>query len=118
MLLAVLDYGLACLLVGYGRHHHDLRNWVMTLSNCNIRGPILESLSNLNRLESLFLDGNTLNVTIPSGMLYQLPSLRYLDLSDNHFSVKELEFLRSTKQLGELDLSNNKIQERIPDDMV
>ncbi|XP_047249858.1 receptor-like protein Cf-9 homolog [Capsicum annuum] len=29
--------------------------------------------------------------------------------------VKELEFLRSAKQLGELDLSNNKLQGRIPD---
>ncbi|KAM3199310.1 hypothetical protein P3L10_031670 [Capsicum annuum] len=148
---------------------------LLSLSNCNLRGPIPKSLSNLTRLELLVLDGNTLNGTMPSWMFSQLPSLRYLILSNNHFSgqledfksnslsgyvdvslfsdlkqlrvldlsynsisltnenkvnvtwlesldklglaaceVKELEFLRSAKQLQELDLSNNKIQGRIP----
>ncbi|KAM3289125.1 receptor-like protein Cf-9 [Capsicum chacoense] len=161
---------------------------LLSLSNCNLRGPIPESLSNLTRLELLVLDGNTLNGTMPSWMFSQLPSLRYLILRNNHFSghlpnsiqnlvnlikldlsfnnfsgyvevslfsdlkqlgvldlsynsisltnenkvnvtwlesldklglaaceVKELEFLRSAKQLQELDLSNNKLQGRIPD---
>ena len=30
LLLSILDYGLACLLVGYGRRHYYLRNYVMT----------------------------------------------------------------------------------------
>ncbi|KAF3625214.1 hypothetical protein FXO38_29859 [Capsicum annuum] len=40
----------------------------LSLAYCNLRGPIPDSLSNLTRLESLVLDGNTLNGTIPSGI--------------------------------------------------
>ncbi|KAF3664371.1 hypothetical protein FXO38_10151 [Capsicum annuum] len=109
----------------------------------SLRGPIPESLSNLTSIESLFLSQNSLNGTIPSGM-FSFPSLIYLRLNNNHFSVamwmsasfltsnifrilvfhtlrmaacevKELEFLRSAKHLEGLDPSNNKIQGRIPD---
>ena len=30
LLLAIPDYRLACLLVGYGRRHHNLKSWVVT----------------------------------------------------------------------------------------
>ncbi|KAH0733764.1 hypothetical protein KY285_009471 [Solanum tuberosum] len=49
---------------------------------------------------------NKVNVTLPG-------SLRSLQLAA--CEVKELEFLRSANQLRQLDLSNNKIQGRIPD---
>ncbi|KAH0733747.1 hypothetical protein KY285_009454 [Solanum tuberosum] len=168
-----------------GYHLTSLRS--LDLAFCNLRGPIPESLSNLTRIEHLYLDGNSLNGTIPPGML-SLPSLNTIDLEGNHLQghlphsiqnlvnltlldlsfnnfsgfvdvsffsnlkqlfylslsynkisltndnkanvtlpeslhllelaaceVKELEFLRSAKKLWQLDLSNNKIQGRIPD---
>ncbi|KAM3337989.1 hypothetical protein P3S68_032315 [Capsicum galapagoense] len=123
------------------RHDHSYNNFsgshispqfgrLSSLTHLKLfQGPIPESLSNLTRFEYLVLDGNTLNGTILSWMFSQRPSLSYLVLGHNHFSaseshdmlllaacvVKELEFLRSAKQLGELDLSNNKLQGRILD---
>ncbi|KAG5574170.1 hypothetical protein H5410_063936, partial [Solanum commersonii] len=68
------------------------------LQSCNLRGPIPESLSNLTRIVDVIpsiTKDNTLELTA--------------------CDVKELEFLRSAKQLRQLDLSNNKIEGRIPD---
>ncbi|PHU01777.1 hypothetical protein BC332_31564 [Capsicum chinense] len=148
---------------------------LLSLSNCNLRGPIPKSLSNLTRLELLLEDfksnslrwidlkNNQLQGHLPNSiqnlvnlikldlsfnnfsgyvdvsLFSDLKQLRVLDLSYNSISltnenkvnvtwlesldklglaaceVKELEFLRSAKQLGDLDLSNNKLQGRIPD---
>ncbi|PHT32996.1 hypothetical protein CQW23_29333 [Capsicum baccatum] len=94
----------------FSSHLTTLRS--LSLSNCNLRGPIPESLSNLTLLESLLLAGNTLNGTIPSGMFSQLPLLRYLDLSDNHFSGLLEDF--NSNSLQEIDLSNNQLQGHLP----
>ncbi|KAM3289247.1 receptor-like protein Cf-9 [Capsicum chacoense] len=84
----------------------------LSLSNCNLRGPIPESLSNLTLLVSLQLAGNTLNGAIPSGMFSQLPLLRYLHLSDNHFSGLLEDF--NSNSLVSIDLSNNQLQGHLP----
>ncbi|PHT33118.1 hypothetical protein CQW23_29455 [Capsicum baccatum] len=85
---------------------------LLSLSNCNLRGPIPESLSNLTRLELLVLDGNTLNGTMPSWMCSQLPSLRYLILSNNHFSGQLEDF--NSNSLRWIDLKNNQLQGHLP----
>ncbi|XP_006349945.1 receptor-like protein 12 [Solanum tuberosum] len=120
--------------IGYLTSLHSL-----SLKNCNLRGPIPESLSNLTHILDLDLSDNSLNGTIPSGM-FSLPSLSliWIDLSNNQLqghlpkSIQnlvnltglvlsfnnfngKLEFLRSAKLLWHLDLSNNKIEGRIPD---
>ncbi|PHT98164.1 hypothetical protein BC332_32911 [Capsicum chinense] len=82
------------------------------LAYCSLKGPIPESLSNLTRLVALVLAGNTLNGTIPSGMFSQLPLLRDLYLSDNHFSGLLEDF--NSNSLQEIDLSNNQLQGHLP----
>ncbi|KAH0708085.1 hypothetical protein KY284_009512 [Solanum tuberosum] len=93
--------------IGYLTAVHSL-----SLPNCNLRGPILESLSNLTRIEHLYLQDNSLNGTIPSGMFSRLPSLSRLHLSDNHFSG-ELEDFKSNS-LEEIILGGNQLQGQIP----
>ncbi|KAL3359059.1 hypothetical protein AABB24_015895, partial [Solanum stoloniferum] len=85
----------------------------LDLSFNNFSGRVDVSLfSNLKRLSDLTLSNNKISlnnenkVTLPE-------SLQTLHLAA--CEVKELEFLRSAKQLEGLDLSNNKIQGRIPD---
>ncbi|PHT66924.1 hypothetical protein T459_31349 [Capsicum annuum] len=75
-------------------------------------GPIPESLSNLTSLVSLDLTSNTLNGTIPSWMFSHLPLLRYLILSDNHFSGQLEDF--KSNSLVWIDLSNNQLQGHLP----
>ncbi|KAM3337392.1 hypothetical protein P3S68_031717 [Capsicum galapagoense] len=74
--------------------------------------PIPESLSNLTSLVSLDLTSNTLNGTIPSWMFSHLPLLRYLILSDNHFSGQLEDF--NSNSLVWIDLSNNQLQGHLP----
>ncbi|XP_049399940.1 receptor-like protein Cf-9 homolog [Solanum stenotomum] len=78
--------------LGYLTSMHSLY-----LNYCNLRGTIPESLSNLTHIEFLILEGS-------------LSTLRLAACE-----VKEIEFLRSAKKLSDLDLSNNKLQGRIPD---
>ncbi|KAH0653665.1 hypothetical protein KY285_032235 [Solanum tuberosum] len=87
-----------------GYHLTSLRS--LDLAYCNLRGPIPESLSNLARIEYLYL-------YVVVWMSTSFQTLNRLQLAA--CEVKELEFLRSAKLLWQLDLSNNKIQGRIPD---
>lgn len=64
-------------------------------------------------LESLYLGSNSLEGPIP-GSLFSLPSLEWLDLSNNHFSGQVDEFSNTSYKLLTLDLSNNNLEGPIP----
>uniref|UniRef100_A0A1U7X977 Receptor-like protein 12 n=2 Tax=Nicotiana sylvestris TaxID=4096 RepID=A0A1U7X977_NICSY len=109
------------------------------LERNQLRGHLPKSIQNLVYLNSLDLSSNNFSGNADVSLFSNLKNLRTLDLSYNRISltsenkvnftlpeslwnlalvaceVKELEFLRSAKQLFDLNLSNNKIQGRIPD---
>ncbi|PHT32491.1 hypothetical protein CQW23_28828 [Capsicum baccatum] len=112
--------------------------WI-DLRNNQLQGPLPNSIQNLVNLTKLDLSFNNFSGHVDVSLFSDLKQLRVLDLSYNRIAltnenkvnftwleshdmlllaacvVKELEFLRSAKQLGELDLSNNKLQGRILD---
>ncbi|WMV56552.1 hypothetical protein MTR67_049937 [Solanum verrucosum] len=92
-----------------GYHLTSLRS--LDLAYCNLRGPIPESLSNLIRIEYLKLNGNSLNGTIPPGML-SLPSLKGIELSFNHLSGP-LEDFKSNSLIW-ISLEGNQLQGHLP----
>ncbi|KAG5570023.1 hypothetical protein H5410_059789 [Solanum commersonii] len=107
------------------------------LEGNQLQGHLPHSIQNLMNLTGLILSFNNFSGRVDVSLFTNLKQLRYLSLSYNNISltndnnvtlleslyllelaaceVKELEFLRSAKQLRWLDLSNNKIQGRIPD---
>ncbi|KAH0708905.1 hypothetical protein KY290_010418 [Solanum tuberosum] len=112
----------------------------LILSSNNFSGNVDVSLfSNLKQLSYLILSSNNFSGNVDVSLFSDLKQLSYLSLSHNHFSltnenkvkvtlpgslhtlqlaaceVKELEFLKSTNHLVFLDLSNNKLQGKIPD---
>ncbi|KAG5574068.1 hypothetical protein H5410_063834 [Solanum commersonii] len=102
-----------------------------------LQGHLPHSIQNLVNLTYLILSFNNFSGRVDVSLFSNLEQLSYLSLSYNNISltndnnvtlpesldtlelaaceVKELEFLRSAKLLWQLDLSNNKIQGRIPD---
>ncbi|WMV56559.1 hypothetical protein MTR67_049944 [Solanum verrucosum] len=112
--------------------------WI-DLSNNQLQGHLPKSIENHVNLTGLVLSFNNFNGSVDVSFFADLKQLYYLDLSYNCISltnenkhnvtlpgslmslrlaaceVKELEFLRSAKLLWHLDLSNNKIEGRIPD---
>ncbi|KAK6772715.1 hypothetical protein RDI58_027953 [Solanum bulbocastanum] len=100
-----------------GHLPHSIQNQVnltwLRLSFNNFSGRVDVSLfSNLIQLWHLSLSYNNISLTNDNNVT--LPeSLVELELAT--CEVKELEFLRSANQLEYLDLSNNKIEGRIPD---
>ncbi|MCE5166045.1 hypothetical protein HAX54_014305 [Datura stramonium] len=109
------------------------------LGHNQLQGPLPNSLQNLVKLIELDLSTNHFSGNVDVSFFSNLKQLSSLDLSYNSISltnenivkstlpqslshlalsaceVKELDFLRSAKKLLDLDLSNNKIQGRIPD---
>ncbi|PIM98362.1 Leucine-rich repeat protein [Handroanthus impetiginosus] len=86
-------------------------------SNNSLTG-LLSSMhfEGLSNLENIDLGHNFLNGNIPSS-LFALPSLTWLDLSDNEFQgqVQELSNLSSSSSaLQELDISSNNLEGRVP----
>ncbi|KAH0729521.1 hypothetical protein KY290_000643 [Solanum tuberosum] len=63
----------------------------------------------MQNLQSLYLSSNHLNGTITSWM-FSLPTLQWLDLSDNHFSGKIQE--SKSKTLIEVVLKQNQLEDR------
>ncbi|KAG5626775.1 hypothetical protein H5410_011993 [Solanum commersonii] len=110
--------------------------WI-DLEGNQLQGHLPHSIQNLVNLTNLDLSFNNFSGRVDASLFSNLKQLQYLILSYNNISftndnnvtlpeslyrlelaaceVKELEFLRSAKQLRWLDLSNNKIQGRIPD---
>ncbi|KAH0772482.1 hypothetical protein KY290_009619 [Solanum tuberosum] len=110
--------------------------WI-TLEGNQLQGHLPHSIQNLVNLTGLILSFNNFSGRVDISLFSDLKQLSYLGLSYNNISltndnnvtlpeslntlelasceVKELEFLRSANQLRQLDLSNNKIQGRIPD---
>ncbi|KAH0733763.1 hypothetical protein KY285_009470 [Solanum tuberosum] len=108
------------------------------LSNNQLQGHLPKSIQNLVSLTWLGLSFNNFSGRVDVSLFSDLKQLSYLTLSYNNISltndnkvnftwpqslwylqlaaceVKELEFLRSAKNLQLLDLSKNKIQGRIP----
>ncbi|KAM3323511.1 hypothetical protein P3S67_004662 [Capsicum chacoense] len=98
----------------------SIRNLVnlemLHLSSNNFSGKIdVSFFSNLKQLEELNLSHNSISLTNYENKIKStLPeSIRLLGLST--CEIDEFDFLRSTKNLWNLDLSNNKIQGSIPD---
>lgn len=111
----------------------------LDLNNNQLQGYLPKSIQNLVNLTWLDLSSNNFSGNVDVSLFSNLKNLQGLDLSYNRFSltnenkvnftlpeslfslrlaaceVKELEFLRPVKKLWDLNLSNNKIQGRIPD---
>ncbi|WMV43531.1 hypothetical protein MTR67_036916 [Solanum verrucosum] len=109
------------------------------LNNNQLQGRLPKSIQNLVNLTWLDLSSNNFSGNVDVSLFSNIKNLQGLDLSYNRFSltnenranftlpeslfslrlaaceVKELEFLRPVKKLWDLNLSNNKIQGRIPD---
>ncbi|KAH0648170.1 hypothetical protein KY285_033418 [Solanum tuberosum] len=112
--------------------------WIYLQDN-QLQGHLPTSIQNLVNLTTLDLSSNNFSGSVDVSFFSKLKYLLDLGLSYNRITlinenkvkstlpesleklglaaceVKELEFLRSAKNLKELDLSNNKIQGRIPD---
>ncbi|XVF77262.1 hypothetical protein PTKIN_Ptkin14bG0029200 [Pterospermum kingtungense] len=111
----------------------------LDLSSNKLQGPIPSSISQLLNLTSLYLSSNNLSGIVEIGMFSKLQNLQSLDLSSNSLSlisngtgvdytlpnlqyldlsscnVSEFpQFLRGSKSLMSLDLSNNRIHEKVP----
>lgn len=91
---------------------------VISLSDNNVNGELLEEISNCNHLTHLYLQGNNFSGNVPSS-LSKLSNLKRLNISNNHFSgelpdvsriTSLLTFLVENNQLGggipKLDFSN------------
>ncbi|XP_060216765.1 receptor-like protein 9DC3 [Lycium barbarum] len=111
---------------------------VITLRDYKLQGYLPKSIQNLVNLEKLHLSSKNFTGKLDVSFFSNRKQLSELDFSYNSISlanenkfkstfpeslthlalssceVDELEFLRSGKQLWDLDLSNNKIQGRIP----
>ncbi|KAK4361482.1 hypothetical protein RND71_020434 [Anisodus tanguticus] len=84
-------------------------------SNSNSLTPIPSDDSGQQILWLLILSSNNLNGTIPS-WIPSLPSLSYLDLSNNHLSGQMEEF--KYNKLFWIDLGKNQLQNLIPNSLL
>jgi Leucine-rich repeat (LRR) protein len=79
-----------------------------------LSGQIPDSLSNLKKLQLLWLDDNILSGDITSSF-NEMPELQAIFLEDNNFegSINE-DFLRQSKGLRQLDVSDNQLEGTLP----
>ncbi|XWS10718.1 hypothetical protein CRYUN_Cryun38cG0021900 [Craigia yunnanensis] len=85
----------------------------LDLSSNSLNGTIsLDMFSKLQKLTQLDLSSNTLSLSSNNSVNYVLPNLESLNLSSNHFSELP-SFLKGSKILKSLDLSNNRIHGQI-----
>ncbi|MED6156142.1 hypothetical protein PIB30_011872 [Stylosanthes scabra] len=111
---------------------------VLSMSSCNLSGPLNPSLTKLQSLSVLQLDNNNLSSPVPeylanlsslnilqlrscrlSGVLpkniFQLPSLQVLDVSDNQGLLGSLPNFPHQSSLNYLNLSHTNFSEPIPE---
>ncbi|XP_047256157.1 receptor-like protein 34 [Capsicum annuum] len=111
---------------------------VVDVGENKLHGPIPTTFSKLMNLTTLDLSTNSLSGSLDIGIFSNCKQLRRLGLSFNNLSVfssqkdvtlpnsigslyvsscniRELNYLRAVKNIGNLDLSNNKMYGKIPD---
>ncbi|XP_038686598.1 receptor-like protein 9DC3 [Tripterygium wilfordii] len=86
---------------------------VLSLSDNQLSGPIPD-ISNLSKLTFLDLSGNNLSFTTNTNPNSTMPNLRSLSLPSCNITDFP-NFLRDSKDLASLDLSNNRIRGPLPD---
>ncbi|KAK2972202.1 hypothetical protein RJ640_030747, partial [Escallonia rubra] len=86
------------------------------LSHKNLNGEIPSELKNMERLEELWLDGNSLNGPIPD--LSNLVNLKILHLENNQLTGPLPSCLGSLPSLTELNVENNSLSGIIPSDLL
>ncbi|KAL2344265.1 hypothetical protein Fmac_005550 [Flemingia macrophylla] len=114
---------------------HKLR--VLSLSSCNLHGPIDSSLAKLARLNILKLSYNNLSSTVPESFvnfsnlvtlelrncglngyfpkdIFQIPTLKVLDVSDNHDLRGSLPNFQPNGSLHDMILSNTNFSGKLP----
>ncbi|PHT45891.1 hypothetical protein CQW23_15049 [Capsicum baccatum] len=85
----------------------------MDLQDNHIEGPIFPQFTGgLQNLSTVKLSNNSLKGAIPS-WIFSLPSLSYLDLSNNHF-FGQLKDFRYNSILVIIDTSENQLQVLLP----
>ncbi|TYG72104.1 hypothetical protein ES288_D05G453100v1 [Gossypium darwinii] len=93
---------------------------MIVLGNNKLQGPLPSSIFQSLNLTWLLLYSNNLSGVIEFSMFSNLPNLEYLDLSQNSLSLSSNNvsqfppFLKGSKKLKALDLSNNRIEGKIP----
>ncbi|KAK3439614.1 hypothetical protein EUGRSUZ_C04054 [Eucalyptus grandis] len=87
-------------------------HWIL-LGDNRLNGQIPNSLCYLEGLELLSLHGNGLNGVIPKCLLKL--NFEILDLSDNQFTGRTLEFTKTLLYLFSIDLSSNALDGQIPE---
>ncbi|XP_024625231.1 receptor-like protein 56 isoform X2 [Medicago truncatula] len=99
-------------------HLSSLR--VLDLSDNELSGEIPNNLSGdgsqLIDLTYLLLGGNSLSGSIPSN-LFNLYSIKGLDLSNNNFTGKISNQIKNSSSLIELSMSNNHLEGSIPSEV-
>ncbi|PIN16951.1 Leucine-rich repeat protein [Handroanthus impetiginosus] len=102
----------------------DLRK--LSLRNCNISGPLDHSLSKLRSLSVLRLDYNNLSTTVPNffanfskgtfpEMIFQVPTLETLDLSDNMLLSGTIPQLHQIGSFRTIVLASTNFAGSLPD---
>ncbi|KAL6569207.1 hypothetical protein OROHE_003488 [Orobanche hederae] len=82
------------------------------LSGKNLTGEIPQELQNMEALEELWLNGNSLNGTIPD--MSDLTNLKILHLEDNQLTGPLPSYLGNLPHLQELYVQNNSLSGEIP----
>ncbi|KAM4108347.1 hypothetical protein ACB094_03G038300 [Castanea mollissima] len=109
----------------------------LALSGNKLDGPVPRSISNFTKLHELYLSSINLKDKMELNIFFLFKGLQYLDLSGNNLSVSKEkinsthpkfsylwlsscnlhefpDFLKAQNELETLDLSNNKIEGKIP----
>ncbi|XP_030960680.1 receptor-like protein 32 isoform X2 [Quercus lobata] len=110
---------------------------ILGLSGNKLDGPVPRSIANFTKLRELYLSSINLKDKMELNIFFQVKELQYLDLSGNNLLVSKEninsthpkisylllsscnlrefpDFLKAQNELNTLDLSNNKIEGKIP----
>ncbi|KAF0933736.1 hypothetical protein E2562_019212 [Oryza meyeriana var. granulata] len=90
---------------------------VLALSNCGLTAPApspAPARANLTRLQKLDLSTNVINTSTVNSWFWDVPTLRYLDLSGNALSIPFPDALGNMTNLQVLNLQGNDMVGMIP----